>query len=37
MYLKPPIPKMNSPSLLSKYHLPKDCTVLCSPFVMLKN
>jgi hypothetical protein len=37
MYLKPAIPKMNSPNLSSKYHLLKDCTVLCSPFAMLTN
>ena len=36
MYLKPPIPRMNSPSLTIQYHQPKGCTVSCSPFSMLK-
>lgn len=32
MYLKPPIPRMNSPGLSIPYHQPKGCTVSCSPF-----
>lgn len=32
MYLKPPIPRMNSPGLSSKYHQPKGCTVFVQPF-----
>ena len=31
MYLKPPIPRMNSPGLSSKYHQPKGCTVFVQP------
>ena len=37
MYLKPPIPRMNSPGLSIEYHQPKGCTIVCSPFSMLTN
>ena len=37
MYLKPPIPRMNSPGPSSKYHQPKGCTVFVQSFFMLTN